>query len=86
MFDDGIENEFEQAHQKGLNRGFDLGWTYKGQFDRAIIRGHLEKLDKQYKKISDPEVGLRILSQKDTLRAVLRQIEEHPCNREKIYK
>ena len=22
MFNDGIENEFEQAHQKGLNRGF----------------------------------------------------------------
>ena len=86
MFDDGTVNEFEEAHQKGLNRGFDLGWTYKGQFDRSIIRGHLEKLEKQYKKISDPESRLRILSQKDILRNILEEIKNHPCNREKIYK
>ena len=86
MFDDEIANEFEEAHQKGLNRGFDLGWTYKGQFDRSIIRGHLEKLEKQYKKISDPGSRLRILSQKDILRNILEEIKNHPCNREKIYK
>ena len=86
MFDDGIANEFEEAHQKGLNRGFDLGWTYKGQFDRSIIRGHLEKLEKQHNKISDPEIKLRILSQKDVLRQALREMENHPCNRERIYK
>ena len=86
MFDDGIANEFEEAHQKGLNRGFDLGWTYKGQFDRSIIRGHLDKLEKQHNRISDPEIKLRILSQKDILRNILHEIENHPCNREKIYK
>lgn len=86
MFDDGIANEFEEAHQKGLNRGFDLGWSYKGQFDRSIIHGYLEKLEKQHKKISDPEAKLRILSQKDVLRQALREMENHPCNRERIYK
>jgi hypothetical protein len=86
MFEDGIANEFEEAHQKGLNRGFDLGWTYKGQFDRSIIRGHIDQLNKQEKKVSDPETILRILSQKDILRQTLRDIEGHPCNREKIYK
>jgi predicted transcriptional regulator len=86
MFDDGIANEFEEAHQKGLNRGFDLGWSYKGQFDRSIIRGHLEQLEKRHKKTSDPETGLRILSQKDILRQALKEMENHPCNRERIYK
>lgn len=86
MFEDGISNEFEEAHQKGLNRGFDLGWSYKGQFDRSIIHGHLEQLEKRCKKISDPEIKLRILSQKDILREALRSMEEHPCNRERIYK
>lgn len=86
MFQDGIENQFEEAHHKGLNRGFDLGWTYKGQFDRSIIRGHLEKLEKQFNKISNPETKLRILSQKDILRQTLRDMEDHPCNRERVYK
>jgi hypothetical protein len=86
MFDDGIANEFEEAHQKGLNRGFDLGWSYKGQFDRSIIRGHLEKLEKQHKKLSNPEAKLRILSQKDVLRQALREMENHPCNKERRYK
>ena len=54
MFDNGIANEFEEAHNKGLKRGFDLGWTYKGQFDRSIIRGHIENIERQYKKVSDP--------------------------------
>jgi hypothetical protein len=86
MFDDGIANEFEEAHQKGLNRGFDLGWSYKGQFDRSIIQGHLDQLEKQYKKTSCPEAKLRILSQKDILRSIRREIKNHPCNRERIYK
>jgi hypothetical protein len=46
MYDDGISNEFELAHQKGLTRGFDLGWSYKGRFDRAILRDYLSTLDK----------------------------------------
>jgi hypothetical protein len=45
MYDDGIDNEFELAHQRGLNRGFDLGWSYKGRFDRAILLDYIETLD-----------------------------------------
>jgi hypothetical protein len=84
MFDDGINNEFEQAHQKGLNRGFDLGWSYKGRFDRQIIEDEISSLEKQCNKVSDPETKLRFLSQKDSLRKVLSQIKNHPSNRENI--
>lgn len=84
MFDDGINNEFEQAHQKGLNRGFDLGWSYKGRFDRQIIQDEINLLEKQSDKVSDPETKLRLLSQKDCLRRVLSQIKNHPSNRENI--
>lgn len=84
MFDNGIANEFEEAHNKGLKRGFDLGWTYKGQFDRSIIRGHIENIERQCKKVSDPECKLRYLSQKDVLRNILKEIENHPCNNEHI--
>lgn len=45
MFDDGIENQFEHAHQTGLRRGFDLGWSYKGQFDRSLLRDMISSLD-----------------------------------------
>lgn len=44
MYDDGIANEFEEAHQKGLRRGFDLGWSYKGRFDRTIIQDRITSL------------------------------------------
>lgn len=44
MYNDGIANEHELAHQKGLTRGFDLGWSYKGRFDRQLIRDEIEKL------------------------------------------
>ena len=86
MFDNGIANEFEEAHQKGLNRGFDLGWTYKGQFDRSIIREHLQEIEDQFKKSSNPKDKLRLSSQKDILRKVLDTIQNHPCNRERIFK
>jgi hypothetical protein len=86
MFNDGIANEFEEAHNKGLKRGFDLGWTYKGQFDRSIIRGHIENIERQYKKVSDPECKLRYLSQKDVLRQILKEMKNHACNRENITK
>jgi len=86
MFDNGIANEFEEAHNKGLKRGFDLGWTYKGQFDRSIIRGHIENIERQYKKVSDPETKLRLLSQKDILQNILKEIKNHPCNNENITK
>ena len=45
MFDDGVENQFEHAHQTGLKRGFDLGLSYKGQFDRSLLRDMISKLD-----------------------------------------
>jgi len=84
MFDNGISNEFEEAHQKGLNRGFDLGWSYKGRFDRQILEDQIDNLENQYNKISDPESKLRILSQKDIIRQVLTQMKDHPSNRENI--
>ena len=43
-YDDGIANEFENAHQKGLRRGFDLGWSYKGRFDRQLIQDTIDEL------------------------------------------
>ena len=76
MFDDGIHNDFEEAHQKGLRRGFDLGWTYKGRFDRQIIKDHIDKLNK--KKHSGSKYQICILKK------VLEEIENHPNNRENI--
>lgn len=84
MYDNGINNEFEGAHQRGLARGFDLGWSYKGRFDRSLIEDALDDLDKQYKKCPRAEQRLRILAQKDILRQVLLEIKEHPNNRENI--
>lgn len=45
MYDDGVHNDFEHAHQTGLRRGFDLGWSYKGRFDRSILRSMIEDMD-----------------------------------------
>jgi len=84
MYDNGINNEFEGAHQKGLARGFDLGWSYKGRFDRSLIEDTLDSLDKQYEKCPRTEHRLRIMAQKDILRQVLLEIKEHPNNRENI--
>lgn len=84
MFNDGINNDFENAHQKGLERGFDLGWSYKGEFDRSIIIGHIEKLEKQYNRISNPDRKLQILSQKTILRQIYKEMKNHPNNRERI--
>jgi hypothetical protein len=86
IFDDGIHNDFEKAHQKGLERGFDLGWTYKGEFDRSIITDQIYVLEKQYNKVSDPETKLRILSQKDILRKIYEEMKNHVNNREGITK
>lgn len=51
MFDNGVENKFEHAHQTGLTRGFDLGWSYKGRFDRSILRDYIEQLDPKGDKV-----------------------------------
>jgi len=45
MFNGGADNQFEHAHQTGLRRGFDLGWSYKGRFDRSILRSMIEDMD-----------------------------------------
>jgi len=84
MYDDGIDNKHEYAHQTGLTRGFDLGWSYKGRFDRHIIQDHIDQLEVQYNSKKDPDVKLRILAQKDILRQVLQDLKQHPNNRENI--
>ena len=73
MFDDGINNDFEKAHHKGLRRGFDLGWTYKGRFDRAIIRDEIDRLESAGKT-----------SEAKVLQDILNTLISHENNRESI--
>jgi thymidylate synthase len=80
MYDNGINNNFEQAHQKGLHRGFDLGWSYKGKFDRQIIQDVIAELEKKYKL----RKSKKTLNEINILRNVLTQIKDHECNRENI--
>jgi hypothetical protein len=75
MYNDGIANEFEEAHQKGLARGFDLGWSYKGRFDRQIIRDIIDELEEKI-----PKDAYAI----DVLNKVLKTLAEHSNNREFI--
>ena len=75
MYDNGIDNEFEAAHQKGLTRGFDLGWSYKGKFDRQIIQDVIDKLEE---KVPKDAYAIRVLNR------ALKSLEEHPNNREFI--
>tara|TARA_Y100000589_G_scaffold292597_1_gene296859 strand:+ start:967 stop:1215 length:249 start_codon:yes stop_codon:yes gene_type:complete len=77
MLNDGSSNEFEQAHQKGLQRGFDLGWSYKGRFDRQLISDKIESL-KNEKPTSTNKTKMR------TLIDVLNTLKSHPNNRENI--
>ena len=56
MFDDGVENKFEHAHQSGLRRGFDLGWSYKGKFDRSLIRDLIEAIPEGESQMVDKRV------------------------------
>ena len=73
MYDNGINNEFESAHQKGLTRGFDLGWSYKGRFDRQIIQDIIDELEEKL-----PKDTYAI----DVLNRVLKTLTEHTSNRE----
>ena len=50
MYTDGLNNDFEYAHQKGLTRGFDLGWSYKGRFDREVVLDMIKDLESSKKK------------------------------------
>ena len=81
MRNDGIHNEFEYAHQKGLRRGFDLGWSYKGRFDRQIIKDEIESLEKEFEGNKSKKI---IQIQINTLRDLLKKIKNNPCNRENI--
>lgn len=72
MFDDGSANDFEHAHQKGLTRGFDLGWSYKGRFDRQIIQDMIV----EKKQMPRGSYAIKVLQD------VLKRLNEHECNRE----
>jgi thymidylate synthase len=75
MYSDGLNNNFEHAHQKGLTRGFDLGWSYKGRFDRQIISDMIEELESSKKKNS-AEIFI--------LKKALDKLRNNPHNRENI--
>lgn len=75
-FDNGINNDFEHAHQKGLSRGFDLGWSYKGRFDRELILDLIKELEYSKKR------GYK--SQIIILKTLSEKLKTHPNNRENI--
>lgn len=94
MYDDGIANEHETAHQKGLTRGFDLGWSYKGRFDRSIIQDRIKQLEDELnahleEKVRDgyihpnPTKSQNII-RSQTLRDLLTELKTHESNREFI--
>jgi len=84
MYDDGIGNDFEHAHQKGLTRGFDLGWSYKGRFDRQMLRDYVEQLDTQLQKATNNRSRDTLQAQIDILQQMLKHLKEHQNNREFI--
>lgn len=75
MYDDGINNEHELAHQKGLTRGFDLGWSYKGRFDRQLIQDTIDKLEAKHPRDS---YAIRVLQR------MKKALKDHPSNRENV--
>lgn len=81
MYEDGINNDFEAAHQKGLRRGFDLGWSYKGRFDRILIEDEIIKLQKEL-KTNKAKQTLRIKIR--TLQEILILLKNHKSNKENI--
>jgi hypothetical protein len=80
MYNDGIHNDFELAHQKGLRRGFDLGWSYKGRFDRNIIEDEINNLESKYKT----NKSKILLSQINLLKQLINKLKNHKNNREGI--
>ena len=80
MYNDGINNDFEHAHQKGLRRGFDLGWSYKGRFDRNIIEDEINNLESQYKT----NKSKILLNQIKILKQLINKLKNHENNREDI--
>jgi len=84
MYNDGIANEFEESHQKGLRRGFDLGWSYKGRFDRQIIEDMVSDLGDKIKKTNTKKQESIYRCQRFVLQRLLKKLKEHPNNREDI--
>ena len=87
MYDDGVANEFEHAHQKGLTRGFDLGWSYKGKFDRQLVQDKMNKIRAEQELIKDKPRTTRYRSlqlKHDTLQEIMNEMKNHPNNRENI--
>ncbi len=87
MYDDGVANEHEYAHQKGLTRGFDLGWSYKGKFDRQLVQDKIDSIAYELSKKEDrtKTIKYRELQTKHAvLIEVLDELKNHPNNRENI--
>jgi hypothetical protein len=85
MYSDGIENEFEEAHQKGLRRGFDLGWSYKGKFDREIISETIARYKNEQSKIKTKGKMYHAYQFKIiALTEILQELKRHSANRENI--
>ena len=87
MYDDGVANEHELAHQKGLTRGFDLGWSYKGRFDRQIVQDKITEIKLELDKLTDKTktVKYRELQVKYTvLNELMNNLKNHPNNRENV--
>tara|TARA_R110000824_G_scaffold145204_5_gene313448 strand:+ start:1443 stop:1715 length:273 start_codon:yes stop_codon:yes gene_type:complete len=85
MYNDGITNEFEEAHQKGLRRGFDLGWSYKGRFDREIISQTITRYKESQGKLRTQGKMYHTYQFKITaLTEILQELKRHSANREDI--
>ena len=85
MFNDGIVNEFEGAHQRGLSRGFDLGWSYKGRFDREIISQTIARYKEKQSKLKTQGKMYHAYQFKITaLTEIVQELESHSANRENI--
>ena len=85
MYNDGIANEFESAHQKGLRRGFDLGWSYKGRFDREIISQTITRYKEKQSKLKTQGKMYHAYQFKITaLTEILQELKSHASNREDV--
>lgn len=85
MYNDGINNEFEDAHQKGLRRGFDLGWSYKGRFDREIISQAIARYKERQGKLKSHGKMYHAYQFKITaLTEIFSDLKNHSDNREDI--
>ena len=85
MYNDGIANEFEEAHQKGLRRGFDLGWSYKGRFDREIISQTITRYKEKQSKLRTQGKMYHAYQFKITaLTEILQELKSHASNREDV--